>query len=1125
MSASKTEKRESVTRLRVRHRSLAVSTSTTGIVIAAAAVLWLFILADRPVRILIGGFTFAVLATIVALLERRVRYFLGACVSMVSAVPLVAALHIAQVAEVLPFHTSQPNGSVSAAVAAASAILFGTAAATRSKSFSAVALVLGASAIVGIAMEVVPSAALTSRVWLGCTLVALLGTCWPLFRESAGARVVARSLAGASSFGSLIVSPAAWPALPGGTYWAFIFTGLVLAAHLWHSPVAVTFSDAVAPRTEPIPIRHRTGSPTRIRELGAWKLAMSIGLGLAFAGAAATPAAHLSDFSARLIVPTILSGVGAVSLAVLARQTQHLRSSPGLTVASLIVLAVGALTVIPSLGLGMLESTVRIAQPNFSSGAFTRHPLVFPDTSPSAWLVVAILTASLSAVLAVWNRLSDLHWIPLLSGAFTAFVAQAGASSAAASTGIVAAATAAAVFVFARAPERRAVKIVGGLSAFFFAVLGFVTSATSVPVWVLSAIVALVSLIMLRVLIGARVSRRFQRMLIPPVTVTAGLILLVSARWTSSLLASPSSAATAFTTVLVACCFIAAGAIMFRSVIRLDGQSLAGVGALGTIFGFVEVVTVSSQGSHTAYIASLVALLLAEIAWLPSRGGRERFASFVAAVATPPTAALLGGELWRAIGPAVWGAPELIAVCICLLLAAVGVFAFRYHSGSTVHSRTVRLAWDSSIILTSIVTVPAALTSSDFGALNILALGLMPLCFSLGPSTDSAGPHPRSLLAWGALPGVATAAWLALRELEIYTPVALALTAVTGLALAFILMLISMSPGARRRSPWPNLLIVSTLAFSLLPISVATLSRPEWLGPLVLSTALLIAVGLAMPNPLGGIHLGLWCWLTGTSGFGLAALLRCIQLVDEPVASWGLLAWSLLSGLVLCASGLAWQKRHPRHFRLARLVAGCGPAMIGIPLAFAVSRQDAPALTVVLCGFSLGALTGFPQALVRSTALGAAAFLAIGVLVGDSLPVEVATLSFGAVALARGLREWRASGGSSWHHIGISTAFLLGPSLFAAFLVLSPLRLAGLVLIIAGLALGGMLLRARALVVSSALAATALGIGLAWPAVSEFTPGWAIAALFMAAFVILLLTRSSPRSPVARSAQIISRMH
>ena len=38
MSASKTEKRESVTRLRVRHRSLAVSTSTTGIVIAAAVV-------------------------------------------------------------------------------------------------------------------------------------------------------------------------------------------------------------------------------------------------------------------------------------------------------------------------------------------------------------------------------------------------------------------------------------------------------------------------------------------------------------------------------------------------------------------------------------------------------------------------------------------------------------------------------------------------------------------------------------------------------------------------------------------------------------------------------------------------------------------------------------------------------------------------------------------------------------------------------------------------------------------------------------------------------------------------------------------------------------------------------
>ncbi|MCW4459711.1 SCO7613 C-terminal domain-containing membrane protein [Microbacterium sp. MPKO10] len=1008
--------------------------------------------------------------------------------------------------------------------------------------FMPLAVVAAAIALIGIGASLFPAAAVLSRLWAGVILVAAAGTAWPWLVGSLPARITARSAGAVASIAALVVAAATWPSVPWGTSAAFVLTASVFAVHLLTSPVAVAggdIGDQAVPQTRPIRIVVPTREPARVRELGAWKTASAIGLGLALAGAAAGPATVLSSLAAQLTTTAALSTLLSAALAIASWRLRHNRSSPGLRLSGIVLLLICAITAIPSIGLGAIELWARISVTNFTVDALAPHEIMYPEISPFVWITAALLTAGTTVTLLYAGQLRRLSWLPIALGALTLLVVHATAPTLAISAAAGCALTLAATTLFIVLRPRRGRRTVLISTVLISSASSFLVGAGSTAVWPVTALVAIGCLVALRFALPRRVARPDKLAISPVFTALATLLAIFTARWIpiwQPSLVADAATASALTTVITASAVLILAALTAHRFVGSDAAVASTIAALTAVLGVAALASQNTPASRLLFVIALAGVLLAELSWQIFRGGRQSAARYVTAVLTPPTAVLLAVVAWRRFGPSIWGAPELLAVGIAAVLAGLGIVLFRGTPARNGQPRShpARLAWDSSIALTSIVTVPAALTTSEFGPLNLILLGVIPILFSFGEGSIWRSGSRRRHLVWASLPPLGAAIWVALDEQNSGR------SEIAGLALAcliFAALAIVTMRRPRASAPVPpgrNMLTISALAVALVPAVTSGITGSiAHAAVLIMASTVLCGLGAFLPSLVRGIHLGLWMWLGGLIAVAVMTSVRSYALVDRRPFAWDeLVVWSVAGAAFTALAGVLWLRRNHPQTRPAIAAIAVAPLLLALPLANVSAIFAVPGwmLALVAAGttgfvaYSLDTASRRRDLIVWTATIGAA-FLAVGTITGAHTAVEFVSAPVGFVAIAVNLRLLaRVPDASSMRTLGAPLAALVLPSLLQSLSDPAPPRIAWLVLCIAAIAAFGVVTRLKAPLIVAAAAASVVLLSFIVPVARTVTSGWTVAAalLVLTALSSAVILRS--QLSVARAVRRIARM-
>ncbi|QPZ37050.1 SCO7613 C-terminal domain-containing membrane protein [Paramicrobacterium chengjingii] len=1077
------------------------------------------------------------LAATVRLATRRGRRLFATVCVFASLLPLVFSqwsVRQSGLAIVSDLHVWAFIATVNGALAV---LLFTAARITRTRTYTPVGAIAAAVALLGIGISLFPFAAPSSRAWAGMLLVAYASAVWPLFRRSRSARITVRAVAAIASVLVLALAATTWPSLTWGTSLAFLITSGAFALHLLWSPVATTERDNVAPKTMPIQVL--SDGPTLARELGAWKAASAVGLGLAVSGAAAAPVVHFTSFARQIDVAACLTALGAIVFATLSWRYRHHRSAPGFRVAGLVTLVVCASSVIPAIGIGVIETWSRIALPNFSVSAVSEHTLAYPAVSPYIWISPAVLTIATAMSLHLWGRLGALSWLPLALGGVTLMIAHATALTVVASvvSSCVLAVSATALFIVLR--PRRGRRVVLITLAFLGAASSFVVGANSADVWPVAAIVALGALSALRIAVPRRVGRTDRLAIGPVMTASIVVLLIFTARWiplwAPTSFASPS-AASALATVIAASAILVVTSIFGHRLVSTEAAAMSVLSALASVVGIAGLATLTAPAAQRDLVVGLACVLVAELSWQVARREQHSVARYVTAVLTPPTAVLLAVVSWRHFGPAIWGAPELLAVSISAVLAGAGILLFRDAPSSRGEPRShpARLGWDSSIALTSIVTVPAALTTSEFGSLNLIMLGVLPVLFALGEGSLTRSTRRRKNLVWACIPPFGGAVWLTLSSrgtagVELY---ALAMAALVCAALAVV--------ASRRPSPQApvppgrNLLTIGTLAVFLVPSVAVSHGGSVGQAALVLLLATVLAcLGAFLPPLIRGIHLALWLWSAGLLTVTFTTVIRSFDLVAHAAGTFGeLLAWSVCGAALLTIFAALWLRRRQPQVRPAYAALASAPLVLSLPIANLVAVAEVPWWMLVVVSLGTTSFLSYPHArgsrahdLVSwMTTLGAA-FLAVGTITGGHTAVEFVSVPAALLAIAVNLRVLREHAqATSVRVLGVPLGVLILPSLVQCLTDPAPLRIAWLVICIALTAAFGVMTRLKAPIVAAGIAALVVVLTLVWPAVTLVASGWAAVLVLAGLLIIATVVVRLSGLPIARALRGIAQL-
>ncbi|WP_166998554.1 SCO7613 C-terminal domain-containing membrane protein [Paramicrobacterium fandaimingii] len=1122
----------------LRRRRMATLVGSVGVSLSSCALILVLATLVPPIwhiplsLAFAGGVTFAVRAA-----TRAGRRTFAAVAVLASLLPLVFSQWSLRLGDV-DVVSAVPVWAFIAAINGVLAVLLLAAAHfTTSRTYTTLSALAAAVALLGIGISLFPFAAAESRAWVGTLLVAYASAAWPLFRHSRSTRVTVRALAALACLLVLALAATTWPRLTWGTSLAFLITAGAFALHLFLSPVATTERDGAAPKTMPIQVVN--DKPALARELGAWKTAAAVGLGLAVAGAAAAPAVHFASFARQIDVVACLTAVGAIALATVAWRFQYHRSAPGLRVAGLVTLVVCALTVVPALGIGVIETGSRIAVPNFSVSAVSAHTLVYPDVSPYIWISPAVLTIATAVTLHLWGRLGVFSWLPLALGGVTLLIAHATAPTIVASvlSSCVLAVSATALFIVLRPRRGRRVALI--TLAFLGSASSFVVGGNSADVWPVAAVVAVASLGALRAAIPRRIGRTDRGAIGPAITASLVIFLIFTARWIPLWLpdrfAEPA-AASALATVVAASALLVVTAVLGRRLPATEAAAMSVLSSLAAVIGIGSLATLSIQTAERDLVFALACVLVAELSWQVSRSEKHSVARYVTAVLTPPTAVLLAVESWRHFGPAIWGAPELLAVSISVLLAGVGILLFRDTPSPRGEPRShpARLGWDSSIALTSIVTVPAALTTSEFGALNLVMLGVLPVLFALGEGSISRGSRRRRNLVWACIPPFAGAIWLTLASrgtngVELY---ALAMAMLVCAALAVV--------ASRRPAPHTpvppgrNLLTIGSLAIFLVPSIAVSQSGPTGQALLVLLMATVLAcLGAFLPPLIRGIHLALWLWTAGLLTAAFTTGIRSFALVARVTDRFDeLLTWSLGGAALLTIFAALWLRREQPQARPAFAALASAPLLLSLPFANIVAVAEAPWWMLVIVALGTTAFLAYPLArnsrahgLVSWMATLGTAFLAVGTITGGHTAVEFVSVPAGLLAVAVNLRVLHADAqATSWRTLGIPLGVIILPSLLQSLTEPAPIRIAWLVVCISATAAFGVVTRLKAPIIAASIAAVIIVLTLAWPAITAVVPGWTAVLAVAALLAIAAVVAHLPSMPFARALRSVAQL-
>lgn len=988
---------------------------TLGVVlISVAAVVFLFVaylVANLEVRSVIIAAASVLVLGVAWLL--RARGFPGTAegVAAVAVVLLLLDVWIVRANALFGSDALEASAYAGTALAAVTALLAGTRAASRIRVPGLAAAALAPVSAFLLAYAVDPD---TAGAWLGGLAVVVVGAVAVALLPRSPERIILCAAGLAGAVVALVTAAWALPEIAWGETWAFL---AVTAAY-----VVFVFATLVA----------------RAPVARAWGVAAGVGAG---AAAALAPAVGVTEQLSEVVATWLAPATAGTVAAVFAALTRGPAGIRGAARAALIAAsAVAAVSSVWGLFLGCATVFERFlaSTPPWQVG----HQSLIRWTSGTdldvgAILVPFILAAGSLVVLLLIGAARRMLAIPVATFLVGVIIGATFVPGVALPVAILAAvgAGALAFAAFRRRvgdPALLAVLATLGPAAAAFAWWVGWSNAEVWP-WATAAVVATA--------VAARV-------LAPRV-------------WPAPAAVSMGAAHLVLSVLLVATTSYFVPDWLAASEVELTGTWGSGWFWLGTtaavLLGAVVLLPGLRVVDRTTLAATTLSAALAgafatalfgvELGWLP--------AAIIAVVATAGVRVVASGflrSLLAATGPVMLAlALERVLASIpgappSVLGAAAGVLAAAVLAPLVLPAdRGARLAWRVSVGLTGVVSLAAVASAGDQAWLLLLLLAPVPIVLAALDGDPIGGASDTRHLSWLSLALAVAAVWTRLAgdgvdDLEAYSvPLAAALAIAAGL--------VTWRRPADGAAPVSGRTALFAAAAGVAVLPSVGSSTDSDLRTLVLVAAGAV-VGLAasfLPDQARGVPVRLLGVATGWVALTGAAVVRgSATAVGEPgrlpVEFWPLLA--LLAGVVLA---VIWARAASRPEIVGEAMLGASVVATSIPTVLAILSGDRPTLRAAVLFPAIAAVhvagvatraRPFAGPVLAAATLGVLLAGGLVVLVSGNVdPFDLVTAPAGVALVGAGaIRMARSPELGSWPALGPGLAVLLVPPLLADFI-------------------------------------------------------------------------------------------
>lgn len=865
-------------------------------------------------------------------------------------------------------------------------------------------------------------------LWAGSALLCTGGSVWPFLRSGSALRSLVRLV---TAFSGALTIVSAAGTIPGSSSSMAV---LVAVATLAVFLLQVVAAGASSPRPSPHPAHTESHRPPGIRIVEAWNITTAGGTALSAVLVAVAVTAPLGTLGARMGMTSLLVTVILIAGEAVLRRRPFRLSLAWKTV-SAIILAVGVVIALPAVVLALVDAASRMP-------VWARPQPSLPFLPLTVWIPVTVAAATLAATT---RSLSNARHRGSATGVFTAGCLLTAWTAGAVQPSQTLSALLLAVTAVAAATTST---VVTDTRAVGFATVGTAVSALSALLlatpdpltWFVVAPTAAVSCLA-TALPGQRASGR--PLMAAPRLLAGGCFALVVLMTTHGLLDQTGASRSSTSGPALLTAFTASVLVLSATLRRHHTTPFSALIAplsSGALILCVVDVLDTRQAEPNASVAILTCALIVEAVSLRAARSRARATVLITAALIPPTAILAAVQAWGMTDRHIWGAPELIAVAASAALAFLGWRVPRRlaarHGFDRV--RQARLLWNSTLSLSCVITVPAAVTTGRFGAVHFALLAVLPLVFTLPIAASSpVRPLPRGVLSslvliWfslylateGAVSSPAVSGWLA-----------------TLICLAAALIALSFRVAAHEGVPQCGRILLGT-TFSAVLFAPAILSAFRTATPgaaLSLSGSALLCASVhhvLVRRPKRMPYAAVLVQILGVLlALASVAVLTFGALDGRVESGFPTLVVGASTSVSLVAAGSAVRGTSAPGILLRRSLVSGGILVFTVPQALLVSRDagtdTATALTVAaaitICFLALSPLSSPVATTTRALAALSGALLLAAIVSSTTASATLPTLMFTGALAADGLFQCRRHPElSSWATLGPGMVAMLG---------------------------------------------------------------------------------------------------
>lgn len=1068
---------------------------TLGVVlISVAAVVFLFVaylVANLEVRSVIIAAASVLVLGVAWLLRTRGLPGTAEGVAAVAIVLLLLDVWIVRANALFGSDRLEASAYTGIALAAVTALLAGTRAASRIRVPGLAAAALAPASAFLLAYAVDPDTA--AGAWLGGLAVVVVGAVAVAFLARSPERIIlcATALAGAAV--ALVTAAWALPEVAWGEAWAFLAVAAACAIL-----VAATLA-ARAPAAR------------------AWAVVAAIGTGTAAALAPAVGvSAELDGTVATWLAPATAGAVAAVFAAV-TRGPMVVRSAARAALIAASSVAAVASTWGLFLGSATIFERILASDPPWQvdHGSLIRWTSE-TDLDAATILVPFIIAAGSLMVLLLVGAARRLLAIPVAAALIGGIVGGVMAPGAALPV-VILIAVGAAALGFAALPNRVAAPgLLAVLATFGIGAAAFAWwigwSNQDVWPWATAAVLA---------------------------TAIAGRVLAVRV-W-----AAPAAPIAGAAHLVLGVAIVAVASFAMPSWLEASGTAVAdpwtsGWLWLGTVaavllgaFVFIPRLTTRDRIALAtpALIAAVVGAILTAVtgvvtlAWLPAA-----ITAVVASAGVRPVGSRLLRILLAATGPIMLAlALERVLASISgappsVLGAAAGVLAAAALAPPVLPADGgARLAWRASVGLAGVVTLAAIPTAGDQAWLLLLVLAPVPIILAALDGDPIGGTADTRHLSWLSLALVVAAVWTRLAgdgvdDIEAYT-----LPLAVGLAIAAGLVTWRRRADRAASASGRTALFAAAAGVAVLP-SVASSSGSELRTLVLIAAGAIVALAASfLPERARGVPVRLLGVATGWVAFTGAALVRGAAVATGAPSDLFVEFWPVLALAAGIALAVIWARSGSRPAVIGEVLLAASVVAAAVPTLLAILSADRPTLraAVLFPALAVVHVAGvatrarpFAGPILAWSTLGALVLGGISVLVpGDVDPFDVVTVSVGAALIGAGaIRMSRAPELGSWPALGPGLAVLLVPPLLADFTDSDLWRLIALGVVAAAAVVVGAVRRLQAPLLLGGSVLLVHAIAQLWPWISAaYEAVWWWLWLGIAGVILIVLAATYER--------------